>query len=166
MPQTKGASHGPCCDRSGREEIANLRAERRRRDRRGETLGYVGPQALPGGTTEESGDRGDVRGGIRRGGGSEGAGSRHADCSGDVGANARRGSSTHEDGPARCPGAERGFVPRRPAVGPHPEGGVAGEEDLLRNAGFTSWSADEGDQYGARLASRPRPSAWERKQSY
>ena len=29
LPQTKGASHGPCCYRSGCEEIANLRAEQR-----------------------------------------------------------------------------------------------------------------------------------------
>jgi len=32
LPQAKRASHGPCCDRSGREEIANLRAGRRRAD--------------------------------------------------------------------------------------------------------------------------------------
>src|SRR6476646_9324888 len=37
LPQAKGASHGPCCDGSGREEIANLRAGRRRADSRGET---------------------------------------------------------------------------------------------------------------------------------
>src|SRR6266404_1790840 len=61
LPQAKGASHGPCCDRSRFEEIANLRAQCGRADHRGEALGYGGAERVPGEKAEEPGDRGDVR---------------------------------------------------------------------------------------------------------
>ena len=136
------------------------------RDRRGEALGDVGSQAVPGEPAQEPSDRRDLRGGIRRSGGGEGTGPRDADRSGDFGADARRGSATDEDGSARRPSAERGVVSCRSAVGPHPEGAVARAEDVLRDARFAGERSNEGDQHSARMAARPRPSAWEGKQSH
>ncbi len=120
---------------------------------------------LPGEPAQEPSDRRNLRGGIRRSGGGEGTGPRHTDRSSDFGADARRGSATHENGSARRPSAERGLLSRRSAVGPHPEGAVARAEDVLRNAGFAGECSNEGDQHSARLAPRPRPSAGEGKQS-
>jgi len=163
LPQTKGASHGPCCYRSGREEITDLRAQRRRADRRREAVGYLRPEAVPGRATGEPCGRRDVCRSIRRCRCSEGIGPRGTGGGGDSGKDAGRRGTTHEDGSARRADAERGVVPGRFAVGPHPEDRVAGEEDLLRDAGRAGGGPDEGDQHGPRLAAGQGPEAGERK---
>jgi hypothetical protein len=152
LPQAKGASHGPCCYRSGLEEIADLRAERRRADRGGEALGYGAAEGVPGNETEEPGRRGDVRRGVRGGGCGDVTRTRDASRFGDAGEDARRRISTDEDRPARRTRTERGIVPDRFADGAHSEIGVARAQDDLRDARRVGGCADEGDQYGPRLA--------------
>jgi len=81
----------------------------------------------------------------------------------DVGADIGHRGPRDQDRPPRCPGAQRGVVSHRPAVGTHPAARRAAGQDLVRDARRPGAQPDAVAQYGPRLGADAGPAAGHRQ---
>src|SRR5262245_19870124 len=155
MPQRKESGHGSHWHRSGWKGISDLRTRERRGDDRGKTLVDRSARQVPREAAQERGDRGDVRGGLRGCGYSQGAGSRGTGGTGEPGASARGGRTPQEERPKGCAEVERDVVPDGSAFGPRSIAAGARSEDDLRDARIAGRGAHQAGQHRAWLAPEP-----------
>src|SRR6266850_5680200 len=155
--QRGGTSRGPLCDRFGWKEIPGVRTQP------GWSVAVRGAirHALVAGvlatTAAVAGDRGNDGRSVPRGGCCQGGGPRGEGGAGDAGEELGRRRAQDQDRQARCPGAERGVLPDRLALGAHPERQVAGVEGDLRNARCADRLSNQVDQQPAWLVAGPGP---------
>ena len=118
-PQTKGASHGACCDRSRGQAIADLRPQRGREACRGEACPDARARGIFRGPSVVSHHPRDVRGGVPRRRPGPQAQPRCTGGAVDAGARPRRRGAPGQDGSSRFADIERGVLSHRVAVGAH-----------------------------------------------